>query len=100
MTWRGVKNLKIDAAFAALPEDLRKTTSPSTLFQMFLLWEYYVAMMDRKSFGQIGTEGMHYLRLSIATGLEDLKVGMERMARAVSDEAGFVKFIEKQEHFS
>jgi aspartate/methionine/tyrosine aminotransferase len=95
-----VKNLKIDEAFAALPEDLRKTTSPSTLFQMFLLWEYYVAMMDRKSFGQIGTKGMHYLRLSIATGLEDLKIGMERMAKAVADEAGFAKFIEKQEHFS
>ena len=95
-----VKNLKIDEAYAALPEDLKKTTSPSTLFQMFLLWEYHVAMMDRKSFGQIGTENMHYLRLSIATGLEDLKVGMERMAKAVEDTAGFAKFVEKQEHFS
>ena len=80
-----VKNLKIDEAYAALPEDLQKMTSPSTLFQMFLLWEYYVAMMDRKSFGQIGTENMHYLRLSIATGLADLKIGMERMAKAVTD---------------
>ncbi|MDX2418586.1 MAG: aminotransferase class I/II-fold pyridoxal phosphate-dependent enzyme [Xanthomonadales bacterium] len=95
-----VKNLQIDEAYAALPEKLQKTTSPSTLFQMFLLWEYHVAMMDRKSFGQIGTENMHYLRLSIATGLEDLKIGMERMAKAVSDEAGFAQFIEKQEHFS
>ena len=95
-----VKNLKIDEAYAALPDDLKKTTSPSTLFQMFLLWEYYVAMMDRKSFGQLGTENMHYLRLSIATGLEDLKTGMERMAKAVVDEAGFTKFMEKQEHFS
>ena len=95
-----VKNLKIDEAYASLPDDLRKTTSPSTLFQMFLLWEYQVAMMDRKSFGQIGAENMHFLRLSIATGLEDLKIGMERMAKAVSDEAGFAKFIEKQEHFS
>ena len=95
-----VKNLKIDEAYAALPENLKKTTSPSTLFQMFLLWEYYVAMMDRKSFGQLGTENMHYLRLSIATGLEDLKIGMERMAKAVVDEAGFSKFMEKQEHFS
>ena len=57
-------------------------------------------MMDRKSFGQIGTENMHYLRLSIATGLEDLKVGMERMSKAIADEAGFAQFIEKQEHFS
>jgi aspartate/methionine/tyrosine aminotransferase len=95
-----VRNLKIDEAYAALPEDLQKTTSPSTLFQMFLLWTYHVAMMDRKSFGQIGTENMHYLRLSIATGMEDLKLGMERMARAVEDRAGFAQFIEKQEHFS
>ena len=89
-----------DEAFAALPEGLKQTTSPSTLFQMFLLWTYHVAMMDRKSFGQIGTENMHYLRLSIATGMEDLKLGMERMAKAVEDEAGFALFIEKQEHFS
>ena len=95
-----VKNLKIDEAYAALPQAIKKTTSPSTLFQMFLLWEYHVAMMDRKSFGQIGTENMHYLRLSIATGLEDLKIGMERMAKAVADHAGFAQFIEKQEHFS
>lgn len=95
-----VKNLKIDEAYAALPDDVKKTTSPSTLFQMFLLWEYHVAMMDRKSFGQIGTENMHYLRLSIATGLEDLKIGMERMAKAVVDHAGFARFVEKQEHFS
>ena len=95
-----VKNLKIDEAYAALPEELQKLTSPSTLFQMFLLWEYHVAMMDRKSFGQIGTENMHYLRLSIATGLEDLKIGMERMEKAIADAAGFARFIEKQEHFS
>ena len=31
---------------------------------------------------------MHYLRLSIATGLEDLKLGMERMTNAIADEAG------------
>lgn len=95
-----IKNLKIDEAYAALPKELQKTTSPSTLFQMFLLWEYHVAMMDRKSFGQIGTENMHYLRLSIATGLADLKTGMERMAKAVNDKTGFAQFIEKQEHIS
>jgi aspartate/methionine/tyrosine aminotransferase len=95
-----VKNLEIDKAFAALPKDMQKKTSPSTLFQMFLLWEYHVAMMDRKSFGQIGAENMHYLRLSIATGLADLKTGMERMAKAVNDKVGFAQFIEKQEHFS
>ena len=67
---------------------------------MFLLWKYCVATMDRKSFGQIGTEGMHYLRLSIATGMDDLKLGMERMAAAIDDKAGFDKFIADGEHFS
>jgi aspartate/methionine/tyrosine aminotransferase len=95
-----VRDLGIDKVFAELPEDLKKTTSPSTLFQMFLLWEYHVATMDRKSFGQIGTENMHYLRLSIATGLEDLKLGMERMAAAINDKEGFDQFIARGEHFS
>jgi aspartate/methionine/tyrosine aminotransferase len=95
-----VRNMKIDEAFAALPKDMQQKTSPSTLFQMFLLWNYQVATMDRKSFGQIGAENMHYLRLSIATGMEDLKIGMQRMADAIADEAGFAKFIEAQEHFS
>ena len=95
-----VRNLKIDEAYAALPREMQKTTSPSTLFQMFLLWEYHVATMDRKSFGQIGTENMHYLRLSIATGIDDLKLGMERMANAINDQAGIENFIKAQVHFS
>jgi len=95
-----VKSMKIDEAYAAMPEEVQKTTSPSTLFQMFLLWNYHVATMDRKSFGQLGTENMHYLRLSIATGLEDLKTGMERMADALNDQAGFNQFIKDKEHFA
>ncbi len=95
-----VKNLRADEAFQSLTPEQQKTTSPSTLFQMFLLWEHHVATMDRKSFGQIGTEGMHYLRLSIATGMEDLKVGMEKMAKAVNDKDGFAAFMEKKEHLS
>ncbi|MCW8926027.1 MAG: aminotransferase class I/II-fold pyridoxal phosphate-dependent enzyme [Xanthomonadales bacterium] len=95
-----VRDLGIDKVYASLPEEVKKTTSPSTLFQMFLLWEYHVATMDRKSFGQIGTQDMHYLRLSIATGIRDLKLGMERMAAAIADKAGFEKFIAKGEHFS
>jgi len=95
-----VKDMEIDQAYAALPAEVQATTSPSTLFQMFLLWNYCVATMDRKSFGQIGTEDMHFLRLSIATGLEDLKIGMQRMAEAINDKQGFARFIEAGEHFS
>jgi len=95
-----VKDMGIDKAYAAMPAEVQKTTSPSTLFQMFLLWTHHVAMMDRKSFGQIGAENMHYLRLSIATGIDDLKLGMERMANAINDKAGFAKFIEDGDHYA
>ena len=95
-----VQNLGADAAYAELPPEIQVRTSPSTLFQMFLLWNYQVATMDRRSFGQIGAENMHFLRLSIATGMDDLKTGMERMANAVADRTGFARFIAAREHLS
>ena len=95
-----VQNLGADTAYAELPPEIQVRTSPSTLFQMFLLWNYQVATMDRRSFGQIGAENMHFLRLSIATGMDDLKTGMERMASAVADRGGFARFIAAREHLS
>lgn len=73
----------------ALPKDVRSRTTPSTLLQMFLLFRYGVATMDRKSFGRIGSEGKHYLRISIATGLDDLEEAVRRIRTALSDRAGF-----------
>ena len=87
-------------AHAALPAADRDRTSPSTLFQMFLLWEYHLATLDRHSFGRIGSEGQHYLRISIATGLEDLKEAVEIVRKAAADRDGFQRFIRKGEHFS
>jgi aspartate aminotransferase len=95
-----VRDLGIDKAYAELPPEVQVRTSPSTLFQMFLLWNYHIASMDRRSFGQIGAEDMHFLRLSIATGMDDLKTGMARMAEAVTDRPGFARFIAAREHFS
>jgi len=92
------KNLGIIEAFQSLPPDLRQRTSPSTLFQMFLLYEYQVATMDRKSFGRIGTENLHYLRLSIATETESLKEGLRRLSTASQDKKGFSLFFNKGEH--
>jgi hypothetical protein len=43
---------------------------------------------------------MHFLRLSIATGMDDLKTGMARMAEAVTDRSGFARFIAAREHLS
>lgn len=92
------KNLGIAEAFQSLPLDLRQKTSPSTLFQMFLLFEYQVATMDRKSFGRIGTEDLHYLRLSVATEIESLREGLERIAEAAHDKEGFKGFCNRREH--
>jgi aspartate/methionine/tyrosine aminotransferase len=54
----------------------------ATQFQRFLLTNYKVATLDRRSFGVIGSEGKHYLRISIATSLEDLQEAVSRIALA------------------
>jgi aspartate/methionine/tyrosine aminotransferase len=92
------ENLGIMDAFQSLPPDLQKKTSPSTLFQMFLLFEYQVATMDRKSFGRIGAESFHYLRLSFATDTDSLKEGLRRLSIASQDKKGFGQFFKKREH--
>ena len=91
------RNLGIMDAFQSLPLEIRKKTSPSTLLQMFLLYEYQVATMDRKSFGRIGTEKLHYLRLSFATDTESLKEGIKRIEAAAQDQKRFSHFFEKGE---
>ena len=85
-------------AHARLAPADRERTSPSTLFQMFLLWQYHVATMDRRSFGRIGADGQHYLRISIATGLEDLKSALDIVRRAAADRDGFQRFVQEGRH--
>ena len=92
------ENLGIIDAFRSLPPNLRGKTSPSTLFQMFLLFEYQVATLDRKSFGRIGAENFHYLRLSFATDTESLKEGLKRISEASEDREGFRRFFNRGEH--
>ncbi len=95
-----VEQLGIVDAFNALPEDKRARTSPSGMFQMFLLYSYGVATMDRNSFGKIGTEGQHFLRLSIATSLDRLKEGVERIRTASTDREGFARFMEEERMYA
>jgi aspartate/methionine/tyrosine aminotransferase len=76
-----------------LPAAVRPKTSPSTLVQMFLLFRYGVATLDRRAFGVIGAEGRHFLRISVATALDDLEEGMQRIRAASSDRDGFVAFV-------
>lgn len=90
------KRLGVLDAYASLPGEQRKRTSPSTLFQLFLLYNYAVATLDRRSFGVIGSDGKHYLRISIATGLQDLEEAMRRIAAAANDTAGFRKFMDER----
>ena len=92
------RNLGILEGCESLPEEIRRKTSPSTLLQMFLLFVHGVATLDRKSFGRIGSDPFHYLRLSIATGTEDLKKGVARIAAAAEDREGFRRFLAAGEH--
>lgn len=89
------KSIGAIEAYEKLSAEVKAKTSPSTLFQLFLLYNYQVATMDRKSFGRIGTEGMHFLRISIATGIDDLKEGIERIAKAAKDSDGFAKYVKE-----
>jgi aspartate/methionine/tyrosine aminotransferase len=88
-----LKTLGAEPVFRRLPPDVRERTSPATLFQRFLLFRHHVATMDRRSFGAIGAEGRHYLRISVATGLDDLKEALVRIAAAAEDRAGFASFV-------
>jgi len=81
-----------------MPAVDRERTAPATLLQMFLLWRHQVATMDRRSFGRIGSDGQHYLRLSIATALEDLQIGLERIRAAAADRDGFQAFVREGQH--
>lgn len=80
-------------AYDGLPQNVREQTSPATLFQMFLLHRHHVAIMDRRSFGVLGSEGEHFVRFSIATGIDDLREAIARLARAGEDRAGFEDFM-------
>jgi aspartate/methionine/tyrosine aminotransferase len=92
------ERLGIMDAYSQLPSQTRDLTTPSTLFQLFLLFKHHVATLDRKSFGRIGSEGKNYLRMSIATSLEQLELGMERIEAASRDADGFRKYMKEGLH--
>ena len=81
------------AAHNDLPPETKQRTSPSSLFQMFLLYNFHVATLDRNSFGKIGAEGKHFLRISIASELGVLEEGVRRLEAAAKDRAGFESFM-------
>ena len=81
-------------AYEALPDDVRGDTSPATIFQLFLLSDYQVATMDRRSFSVMGSEGQHFLRLSIANSDDELEEAVRRIADASVDAEGFRAFLQ------
>ena len=90
------ERLGILTAYAALPPVTAARTSPAAMLQMFLLYAHGVATMDRKSFGAIGADGQHFLRLSIATGLPQIEEGMRRLREAADDRQGFARFLAEE----
>lgn len=83
-------------AHRALEPKMRERATPAGMLQMFLLYRYGVATMDRASFGRIGSDGQHFLRLSIANSIEDIQRGIARIEKAVDDPAGFAAFVAEE----
>ncbi len=70
---------------------------PSTLFQLFALYKHGVATLDRSAFGMLGSEKQHYIRISLASDIETLKLGVSRLADAAVDVDGFQDFLKQPE---
>lgn len=81
---------------ANLNDAAKKETSPAGLFQMFALYDHQVAVLDRLSFGRIGVEGKHFLRLSTASELGVLRGGVQRLRDAAQDQTGLEKFLKER----
>ena len=92
--------IEAPAAYQALSPEVRERSSPATLFQLFFMYRHRVATMDRRSFGTLGSEGQHFLRLSIATGEKDLRTAMTRLERASRDVSGFHEFVRSGERLT
>lgn len=95
-----VERLGAQEACDRLPPNIAERTSPATLFQLFLLYRYHVATMDRRSFSTLGSEGQHYLRLSIANSDEELAEAVRRIGEAATDVDGFQAFMASGERFT
>ena len=87
------ESLGATAHFESLPDALKATTSPATLVSRFLLYYHGVALVDRRSFGVLGSEGQDFLRLSYAADMDSIREGIRRIAAGVEDHPGFARFL-------
>ncbi len=90
------ESLGATAHFESLPDSLKASTSPATLVSRFLLYYHGVALVDRRSFGVIGSEGQNFLRLSYAADMDSIREGIRRIAAGVADHDGFARFLQDQ----
>jgi aspartate/methionine/tyrosine aminotransferase len=90
-------DLGIHDFYQGLSPERRSRTSPATLLSRFLLYHHGVALVDRRSFGVIGSDGQHFLRLSYATDMDSIKEGIARIRRGGSDRDGFQAFTKDAE---
>ena len=89
-------SLGATAHYESLPDSLKASTSPATLISRFLLYYHGVALVDRRSFGVIGSEGQNFLRLSYAADMDSIREGIRRIASGVADHDGFARFLNDQ----
>jgi len=90
------ESLGASAWFHSQPESVQRQTSPATLVSRFLLYFHGVALVDRRSFGVIGSEGQDFLRVYYATDMDSLKKGIARIAAGAADSAGFERFLKDE----
>ena len=90
------ESLGATAHYTSLPDSLKASTSPATLISRFLLYYHGVALVDRRSFGVIGSEGQNFLRLSYAADMDSIREGIRRIAAGVADHDGFARFLQDQ----
>jgi len=64
---------------------------------VFALYKHGVATLDRSAFGVLGSEKQHYIRISLASDIETLKLGVSKLADAAVDVNGFKDFLKQPE---
>ena len=74
----------------------RSCMSPSGLFQNFALYHHGVAVLDRSSFGQLGSDNEHFIRVSIAADLQVLEEGIDKLSNAMVDKKGMNIFLDER----
>lgn len=86
------ENLGINEVYLNLPSEMKRRSSPSTIFQMFALYYHQVAMLDQRAFGAQKHYPQSYIRLSLTSSLEILNEGVKRIQAAATDIDGFKRY--------